>query len=523
MGNSQTNRVRHIWILILFLPVILTVFSGCSRKQEARSTEAGKKLEFSDFDELSGKRIGVFPVYANAVKETIPTAELAYYEGSSVMNQALKSGKIDAYAEEYSIIKIMSRDDDGISWIPEPLDSFTIACIFPKNEKGEALRNEVNEFIQPLREDGTLDSMAAIWTGSDEELKIPPDYESLQPVNGTIHLAVNSESMPMVYIKDNRLAGFEVDLLTRFCKEKGYALDIDDMEFSAVLTAVQSGKYDVGASGLTFSKERAESVSFADAYFNTGVVLVVRTEGGSGGGGFFAGIARRFQITFIDEKRWVLFVQGIMVTLIISILSIIFGTAAGFGGYLLFRGGHRITKAVTSAVIRIVQGMPVLILLMVLYYIIFGRVDISGIVISVIGFTIVFGASVFSMLASGVESVDTGQTEGAYTLGLTDRQTLFGIILPQAMPGIVSSFKGEVVSLVKGTSVVGYIAVQDLTKMGDIVRSRTYDAFFSIISVAVLYFVLAALINLLVTKILSRINLGMRSRKNLLKGVKTLD
>jgi len=163
------------------------------------------------------------------------------------------------------------------------------------------------------------------------------------------------------------------------------------------------------------------------------------------------------------------------------------------------------------------------VLLMILYYVIFGSVAISGVVVAVIGFTLTFGASVLGLLRMGVGAVDKGQYEGAYALGFSNRRTFFEVILPQALPHVLPAYKGEIVSLIKATAIVGYIAVQDLTKMGDIVRSRTYEAFFPLIAVTVIYFVLEGLIGLLLSRINLNFNPKRRSRENILKGVKTDD
>ena len=104
-----------------------------------------------------------------------------------------------------------------------------------------------------------------------------------------------------------------------------------------------------------------------------------------------------------------------------------------------------------------------------------------------VSFTLTFGATVFGLLRMGVGAVDKGQYEAACALGYSDRSTFFKIILPQALPHVLPAYKGEIVGLIKATAVVGYIAVQDLTKMGDLVRSRTYEAFFPLIAVTVIF------------------------------------
>ena len=163
------------------------------------------------------------------------------------------------------------------------------------------------------------------------------------------------------------------------------------------------------------------------------------------------------------------------------------------------------------------------VLLMILYYIVFGNISINGITVAVIGFTLTFGAAVYGLLKIGVGTIDNGQYEAAYALGYSNQMTFFKIILPQALPHVLPAYKGEIVGLIKATAIVGYIAVQDLTKMGDIVRSRTYEAFFPLIAITIIYFVLEGIIGLLVSRISINLNPKRRNPSEILKGVKTDD
>ncbi len=160
---------------------------------------------------------------------------------------------------------------------------------------------------------------------------------------------------------------------------------------------------------------------------------------------------------------------------------------------------------------------------MLLYYVVFGRTSLNGMWVAVVGFTLTFGSAVYGMLRSGVNAVESGQTEAAYALGFSDRQTFFGIILPQAAQFFMPAYKGEIVTLIKATAIVGYIAVQDLTKMGDIVRSRTYEAFFPLIAVAVIYFILAGILTMIVSRVTFSIDPKKRTKEQILKGVRTDD
>ena len=163
------------------------------------------------------------------------------------------------------------------------------------------------------------------------------------------------------------------------------------------------------------------------------------------------------------------------------------------------------------------------VLLMILYYVVFSGVNVSGIAVAVVGFTLVLGAAVCGMLQTGVGAVGVGQTEAASALGYANRAGFFRIVLPQAIPHVVGPFRAQAIELLKGTAVVGYVTVQDLTKMGDIVRSRTYEAFFPLIAITVIYFVLEGLFSFAVSRIRIHIDPKKRKRENILKGVNLHD
>ena len=141
--------------------------------------------------------------------------------------------------------------------------------------------------------------------------------------------------------------------------------------------------------------------------------------------------------------------------------------------------------------ISILRGMPVLVLLMLIFYVVFASVDIDPLLVAIIAFGMNFAAYVSEIFRTGIEGVDRGQTEAGIAMGFCKVQTFLHVVLPQTVQRILPVYKGEFISLVKMTSIVGYIAVQDLTKASDIIRSRTFDAFFPLIMVALLYFLIS--------------------------------
>ena len=135
---------------------------------------------------------------------------------------------------------------------------------------------------------------------------------------------------------------------------------------------------------------------------------------------------------------------------------------------------------------------------MVLYYIVFGKLSISGLAVSVFGFTLTFGAAVFGLLKTGVGAVDHGQYEAACALGYSDRRTFYRIILPQALPHFMPAYKGEITALIKATAVVGYVGAVDITKAFQDQGSNTYEYMIPYLVMALLYIVIVALIASLV-------------------------
>lgn len=211
---------------------------------------------------------------------------------------------------------------------------------------------------------------------------------------------------------------------------------------------------------------------------------------------FIQGITDSFYSNIIEEQRYILILDGLKVTILISVLATLFGTLLG-GLICYMRMSHnRLLNGISGVYISILRGTPVLVILMIIFYVVFASVDIDPVAVAIIAFGLNFAAYVSEMFRTGIESIDRGQTEAGIALGFTKVKTFIHIVMPQAVQRILPVYKGEMIALVKMTSIVGYIAVQDLTKAGDMIRSRTFDAFFPLIMVAVLYFLISWLLML---------------------------
>ena len=222
-----------------------------------------------------------------------------------------------------------------------------------------------------------------------------------------------------------------------------------------------------------------------------------------------------FYSNILHEKRYLLIVDGLKTTAVISICSILFGTL--FGGLIAWLRMHRSQwlQLPAKGLVALVRGTPILVLLMLAFYVVFASVNINPVLVSVFSFGVNFAAYVSEMYRSGIEAVDKGQSEAGIAMGFGRVQSFLFIVAPQALRHILPVYKGEMISLVKMTSIVGYIAVQDLTKAGDIIRSRTFDAFFPLVMVAVLYFLISYILLLILNRVELQIEPKRKTYRNL--------
>lgn len=217
-------------------------------------------------------------------------------------------------------------------------------------------------------------------------------------------------------------------------------------------------------------------------------------------------IADSFFRTVIEEQRYKLLLQGLISTTIISILSIILGTILGVIIYCIRKSKFKILRKIGKFYISVMQGVPITVLLLTAYYVIFGKINIEPILVAIITFSIYFSAYVSEIIKGAMDSINISQIHSAYALGFSKFQTIKYIILPQALTYTIPVYKNEVVSLIKLTSIAGYISIVDLTKASDIIRNRTYEAFFPLIITAIIYFILCYFISKILDLLYKKVN-----------------
>lgn len=203
-------------------------------------------------------------------------------------------------------------------------------------------------------------------------------------------------------------------------------------------------------------------------------------------------MAERFYLNFIKDDRWKYIVDGLGVTLEITFAAVVIGIVLGFLVAIIRAtyektGKLKILNFLCNVYLTVFRGTPVVVQLLIIYFVVFESTAVSKVLVAILAFGINSGAYVAEIIRGGIMSIDNGQFEAGRSLGFNYIQTMRYIILPQAFKNVLPALGNEFIVLLKETSVSGYIALQDLTKGGDIIKSRTYDAFMPLIAVALIY------------------------------------
>ena len=224
----------------------------------------------------------------------------------------------------------------------------------------------------------------------------------------------------------------------------------------------------------------------------------------------------RFYLNFIKYDRWMYMWDGLWITLEVTLFATLLGIVIGFI-VAIIRSTHdrtgkmKIMNALCQVYLTVIRGTPAVVQLLIMYFVIFGSVKgVSKVLVAVLAFGINSGAYVAEICRAGIMSIDIGQMEAGRSIGFSYAQTMWYIILPQAFKNVLPALGNEFIVLLKETSISGYIALQDLTKGGDIIRSRTYDAFMPLIGVALVYLVLVLGFTKLVSMLERRLNQSER-------------
>lgn len=466
--------------------------------------------------DLAGARIGVqlgttSDIYVSDYEDDEAGTKIERYNKGTDAIHALKQEKIDAVVIDIEPAKAYIKNNPGLRMLDEEFSNEDYAfCIAKTNN--DLLLN-VNKAIADLTKDGTIDKIKANYINDDGSIG-QFKYTDNNPDEsaGTLIVATNITFPPYEYYHNKEVVGIDMDIMRAVADKLSMAIRIEDMEFDAIITAVQSGKANIGAAGITMTEERKKNINFTDSYTNAKQVVIVKNDDYEG---LEQRLVEKINSNFIQDNRWHYLVAGLINTLIIALLAGVLGTTLGFI-IAVIRSSHdkngnlKILNFICKIYVNIFRGTPVMVQLLIIYYVIFASINTEKILVAVIAFGLNSAAYVAEIVRSGIMAIDNGQFEAGRCLGLTHSQTMRYIILPQAFKNVLPALCNEFISLLKETSISGYIGLMDLTKGGDIIRSITYEAFLPLIAVALVYLLLVMLLSYAVSVLERRLKQNER-------------
>ncbi len=469
--------------------------------EKYQAPQSNETALIKSLDDLKERRIGVYEgtVHDQFVAKNYPKAEVKRFTGTADLIISVKTDKVDGIMVDEFMAKDIINENPELAILTNDIYAQNLGMGF--NKKHPELKEAFNKYLAEIKASGKFDEIYKRWTENDSKSITPPEYK-FDPKAKKLALGITVCGMPFSLYLNEKLTGLDIEIVQEFAQRQGYNLEIKILEFNSIIAALAAGKVDMIAAAVTITPERAKQIDFSDVYIEDRSVVIVRKDSMGLSDdkqkevvlSFWGKTKQSFYNNIIHEKRYKLIIDGLFVTMIISFFSTIIGTLFGSIVCFLRMSKKKLLSTLAKLFISILRGTPVLVLLMIIYYIIFASVNINPVYVAIFAFGLNFAAYVSEMFRTGIEGVDRGQSEAGIALGFSKIKTFLFIVMPQATKSILPVYKGEVISLVKMTSIVGYIAVEDLTKAGDIIRSRTFDAFFPLLMVAVLYFMISWLL-----------------------------
>lgn len=502
MKAKNLKRMTVYLMLLLIVSSTFFTMSGCG------SDSTPGKSNVEKVDDLATAKIGVQlgttgDIY---VSDEYTDAEIQQFNKGADAIQSLKQGKVDCVVIDKLPAEAFVAINKDLSILEEEFtnEDYAIAVA-----KGNAeLLDKLNAALLQLRENGTAQKIIDNYIGDNKGSYIYETPDGTDKSKGTLVMATNAAFEPYEYVDGGEIVGIDVDLARAMADILGMELVIEDMEFDSIITAVSSGKADMGMAGMTVTEDRLKSINFTDSYTTSTQVIVVRN-GKSDDLSIFS--LERYKNNFIKDSRWKYIAEGLVTTLEISFFAVVIGVVLGFM-FAIIRatsdktGKLKLLNLLVKIYVTIIRGTPVMIQLLIIYYVIFATTNINKVLVAVLAFGLNSAAYMTEIVRSGIMSIDNGQFEAGRSLGFNYVQTMRHFILPQALKNVLPAIGNELIVLIKETSISGYIGIMDMTRGADYIRSRTYDAFPPLIAVALVYLLIVMVLTALVGRLERRLN-----------------
>lgn len=457
---------------------------------------------FTDL-EAPGTKFGTLTIqeWETEIRKRFPEGEVQHFANTANLYAALDAGIIDAAFGFIDERETVAGTHPNLAYITEPFAAIDFGFGTQKGESGRVILGELNLYLTELKQSGEYDKLRQKWEDPAREGDVMGEY-SFTGEKGTLRVATGGLWTPMTFFEGETLTGEFIEIIKGFCSSAGYIPQFEVVSFSAEIAGLAAGTYDIVADSIVTTDERKESISITDPLMKDEYYLLVRREPVlkevPKASLFIENLKGSIQRNFITEDRYRIILSGLGVTLSLSLAAGVFGTILGAFICFLHMRKNPFIHAFAALYIRIFRALPVVVLLLVFYYIVFRNSGLSAFKICAITFSIEFSAYCAEIFRSGINTVPDGQYKAAAALGFGKLRSFLKVIWPQAMVHILPVYSGQFISTVKMTAVAGYISVVDLTKASDIILARTYDAFFPLFFTAFVYFLICwLLVNML--------------------------
>lgn len=462
------NKKQKRWSIFIFAILICLSVAGCGKDDDS------KPLAVESVEDLAGTTIGVQigttgAIYAEDFVAENPGTEVIRYNKGADAVQALKQQKIDAVLidEQPALAFVEKNNELTIADEEFAMEEYAIGIAKENTE----LLYQINDALEAIKVNGTMDEIVANYIGDEKGEHPYESPEGLTRGNGTLTMATNVAFPPYEYYEDKTAVGIDIDMMQAIADYLNMDLVVSDMEFDSVIMAVQSGKADVAAAGLTVTEDRLKNISFSESYTTAKQVIIYN----NGEKAEKMSLADKKYQTFIEKNRWQYIPKGLANTLLITVF----------------------------------RGTPMVVQLLIMYYVVFAQTAVNPLIAAVIAFGLNSGAYLSEAIRSGIMAIEIGQFEAGRSMGFNYHETVRYIIMPQAIKVSLPAIFNEYIALLKESSIVGYIGLMDLTKAGDIIRSNTYEALVPLVSVALVYLALV----MIMTSFVSRLERRLKREK----------
>lgn len=471
---------------IYFLMAAVLPMASCASSVQEQSREPHSE------EELSGLTISTSSgTYYHDKFSRREDVRLFVASSEADALQAMRQGLSDVYVIGEVLLPVDEQKRLGVKKVFRGEESFDVAFALRKGNEG--LRKELNAFLASA----PLEDILGHWIDGAPDV---PEPEFSLPADAPVLRCITALNLsPVCFMGEGgEWRGIDPELLRRFAHATGRRFQMSFLELSSALIALKTGQADIISGCLFVTEERQKAADFSIPYYrcHPGYYMLDKAADGR------KGLVERIRHNLLTESRWKLIADGLLETVKITLFAILLGTLLGAGICACRRSRHSWLRSFADIYGSILEGIPSLVLLLIMFYLVFSRSGISSSAVAIITFALYFASSAGTVFDTALSAVPSGQTEAGLALGLTRVQTFIGIVLPQAIPIAAPLFSGQCVALLKGTSIVGYIAIQDLTRASDLIRSRTFDAVVPLLIVTVAYFLLAWLIRVFLNRLL---------------------